>query len=406
MDKTTTQGRFGKIQNINGGTVYSDPRDNPNFSGYIPPTTGPVNTINGQRLMGNNTPLTTPIIPPPTASTGLTAMAGSIRDQAITARDEEIKTYKENQKNQLAQATGLFAKLKLKPTERANEYESSGVFNAKKKVDDITSKMEARNLYYTRRIEDIQKNNPGGKFGGATEQEINQLNRDNAREQADLAISLSAETRNFTNLKSIVDAKVDAETEDLKTELDGLKFFYTQNENKLTDLQKEKTQEEITNATRAYEEAKSLRSDIGDVLKTAAQNGAPHDVISAIGNSQTLEDAYANAGSYVQKKSSDSNFTETQTNKGALNAGLDVKKFKALPSTVQNYYINSTAAQIKAMNEAISDVINGKQERQTVLDLIDSSNATQEVKDHLKSRIGDAVGGSSWWSKVKGYFGY
>ncbi len=44
MNPTTTRGQYGNITTYgNGGVVYSDPRDNPGFSGYVPPSSTSTN---------------------------------------------------------------------------------------------------------------------------------------------------------------------------------------------------------------------------------------------------------------------------------------------------------------------------------------------------------------------------
>lgn len=80
-------------------------------------------------------------------------------------------------------------------------------------------------------------------------------------------------------------------------------------------------------------------------------------------------------------------FTKTQTNKGANNAGLALDDFKGLDGDVQNFYISSTATQLKGMNSEIDAVKSGSKSPDEVKALIDSSNNTDAVKEYLKGLV-------------------
>src|SRR3990167_7115902 len=80
-------------------------------------------------------------------------------------------------------------------------------------------------------------------------------------------------------------------------------------------------------------------------------------------------------------------FTSTQANSGAVNAGLSISDFQALPSDVQNYYINTSEKQLIAIKEAISNVSGGKENPEDVITEIENSTMAPEVKVYFRKLV-------------------
>lgn len=123
---------------------------------------------------------------------------------------------------------------------------------------------------------------------------------------------------------------------------------------------------------------------------------------------EIVQQAWDTERKRITSASTATSFTDTQINKGANNAGVAPADFTSYPTEVQNYYISSTASQLKDINGLISGVKTGEQKAEDVLNLIESSNAPQAVKDHLAGKLQTEIpleNTKSWWEGVKGFLG-
>jgi len=104
-----------------------------------------------------------------------------------------------------------------------------------------------------------------------------------------------------------------------------------------------------------------------------------------------------------------SQFTNTQLNKGANRAGVDVPIFQAFEPEVQNYFISSSESQITAVKDVLKQVSSGKIKQQKALEWVNSSvSLTPATKDYFKNQITSLAPAEqpkdSWWTKVKNFF--
>lgn len=363
----------------------------------------PANTINATDLSATQGgTLETPPALPNTASSGLAAMAASVGDEYKTNRQSEIDALTKSTDTSVQAQGKLITDIGNEGNNRIDLEQSSGANDYKKELDTIQSQAEKRNLYYTRRIEDLQANNPGGTFGGALQDEVDKLTHENAREQADYAISISVKQRQYDTAESIVKAKVDAETEAEKSQLQAEQLFYTTNESKLSDKQKEVAQERITESEHAYQDAKSLRTDVNNVLLEAAKNGAPPSMLTKIGNSQTAAQAISTAGSYIglldrEKANQDlanganggTTFSKSQINNGAATAGIPLSTFQTYDADTKNFFINGDLSGAKkSIDSAFSDQNASLTE---VNSTIDSMGLPKAGADYLKKYATESI---------------
>jgi hypothetical protein len=140
-------------------------------------------------------------------------------------------------------------------TDRTEENKQRGI------ADSYTNQIEQEQIANRRLIENLQKNNPQGAFGGALTDKIQNLERDSLSKQADLAILQNSAIKNFNTAKSIADSQVQMRLEPLKTKLDNLKFFYQENKEDFTRADDRLFKEKIKDEERAY-------NDQRDFLKT------------------------------------------------------------------------------------------------------------------------------------------
>lgn len=258
-----------------------------------------LNSANANQI-GTGTDITTPNLSNTDATSSFSDMIGSITDANKTASadqakaDAEIKALQTEKTQQKSSIQKIIEKLAGTSKEQDQLYQDTGVDNAKKAVDEITNQIEAEQLANRRQIENIQKNFHGSPEGAAAV--IRAATSESLSRQADLAIIQNATLRRYDTMKSIADRQIAAETDYLKTELDGLKFFYQDNKDQLTKAEDRQWQETIKAKDRAYQEKLQDLTDIKNIKIEAAKNGASLDTLTNIGNAKTFDEALRAAG--------------------------------------------------------------------------------------------------------------
>lgn len=106
--------------------------------------------------------------------------------------------------------------------------------------------------------------------------------------------------------------------------------------------------------------------------------------------------------------SGSSTFTTTQSNQGAVNAGMSIEDFNKLPADVQNLFVNNSDVG-QLLVDDISAYKTGDLGYQDALDDINSQNISQNARTYFTSLLGPAPAapqGSSGglWNWVKGLF--
>ncbi len=264
-----------------------------------------LNSADASRV-GATSDIVTPQLTPNSGATGSIDAISAITAANKTASAEEVKNTNEIAKLQADQATkksgiqSIFDKLRGKRAEKNELYEDTGVDTARKEVDELTSQIEAETLAARRKVEDIRANFRG-TTGGA-DAEIALVNRRSLSKLADLSIVQNASLRRYSTLKDIADRQIEAETEDLRLELDGLKFFYEDNKEELSKKEDREWQETIKAKDRAYNETVDAKKALSDtkieLLKSASSQSASTSVLQAIQNATTPEQAISAAGKY------------------------------------------------------------------------------------------------------------
>ena len=312
----------------------------------------PVNRIRAEDL--NQPALTLPPTIPATRERSLQTLA-----QATTERIEGLSTEVERDEKEIR---SIYDQLGQKAADRVDAYAKEktpfGTVNvAQKELQDINSRIKQREMAYRRRIEKIQDENPEGQLAEGQRLALDKIEREWAREAADLSLVAEVKLGNFNAAKSIIDEKIDAETEALQAELAGLQMFYSQNYNRLSEERRTQLQQETAIVSDELEETRNRESQIGELQLAAAQNGAPVETVLAIGRSVTVEDAIVAAGQFVSDRrggtgTSGSNFfTKTQKAKGASAAGVSLEEFEQYDTDTQNFFLNSYTDATKMVDE-------------------------------------------------------
>lgn len=176
---------------------------------------------------------------------------------------------------------------------------------AQKKVNQYTSMLEQEDLSTRRAIENLQKNNPQGLFGGALEQEVNRLNRESLSRKADIAILQTAANRDYATAADIADSQLKIKTDESRAKAEALRFFYEQNKDDFDKNEQRAYNEVVRKAEQEYEEEQSQQKSIQNIKLEAVKNGAPLSVISSLSGAKTVDDALRLSGRYLVTPSTD-----------------------------------------------------------------------------------------------------
>jgi hypothetical protein len=162
-----SQGKYGNIQSIGGGTVYSDPRDNPNYN----PVDQPQTQANTQTPQVPTQPKEKPKEPESPMSAYLKYQTGMFDDKTVT---NARKQYEESQK----------------------------------RLADIQNEAEERSLAARREQEKIYRT-PGGTKTGAS-QSAEAARRQSSSELADIAVREGAAARSALVAENVYNNYINA----------------------------------------------------------------------------------------------------------------------------------------------------------------------------------------------------
>lgn len=267
--------------------------------------------------------------PPPTttstAPTGLLGLAKATQDQISALQPTVTQGEKD--------ITDTYTALAGEGQKQTDLYASTGVNDDKQAVDDINNQMTALDKSYNDQMTAITNNNPTGQLSSGQQIQANALTAQHASTMANLALVANVKLGNYNNAKAIVDQQISSETSDLQTKLDGLKFFYQQNSDQLTNDQKTLLQQQTDAVTQDLSDKKDLLTSLGNVQLEAAKNGAPAAVVASIGSADSLSDGITAAGSYLGDKLDDLykslQIQQLQQNIASSSAGQDPSEILA-----------------------------------------------------------------------------
>jgi hypothetical protein len=229
----------------------------------------------------------TPDAVAPKINDQIVASAG-LQSETIKAEQEAIKAERESALSaQTLQARVAGLTDIMQGREKAEE--DAGLTEQRLRLADITSQIESREQTLRRDIENTQKSR--GLSTTQIDRRVRALNRDAARELADLSVIQSATTRRVDALQTSLDRKYELQLDTIKTQLEFDKMFYQENRQNLTSKQDKAFQLRIASEQRLYEEQKEQKSAIRNIALSAAQYGATPEQILAISNAKDFEEA-------------------------------------------------------------------------------------------------------------------
>lgn len=236
----------------------------------------------------SNTPLTATRIRPQSTAVGLEEFIAGLRTPGLG--DETAKA-----------GEAYYNKLVNKKGTAQLQSENYGEVNtAKQGLDEIQNQVRAKQLAVRREIESIQKDPNMSKEQAAAFAQESQ--RKGTSELADLSVIEQAKLSNYSTAKEIADRKIASELEVQQNEIEGLKFWYTENKEQLNKEDERVFDTMIRDRERTLNEEAATKKTLSDtkldLLKSAASQGASNDILLSIQRSQTPEDAIAAAGQY------------------------------------------------------------------------------------------------------------
>lgn len=297
----------------------------------------PANTVNAADL--GTKPYAVPPVTPVTGYDGLIKSS----EAAITDLGTAVDTGK-------ADIQKKYDRLGQLPTERADAYKTEGVYDKQAAYSKAVNTINQKELAYQTQVDKIRNSNPTGQLEEGQQIQIDKLTKDWAITKAAMSISAAFLKDDYELAKTIVDDRVDAETEGLTNELAGLEFFYTQNYNELSDERKNLLEFQMNQIAEEKADKEQKLQEIGAIQLAAAENGAPTSVVTAIGKASDLTGAITAAGSWIDQtidRKGDGPGTDTtvqitgEDQRTLTGAGFTPSEISNLPSEIETQGANA-----------------------------------------------------------------
>ena len=227
--------------------------------------------IDVSTLSSNQKPFTTPTMGSTanTASSAVISQAGAMTDIAKELQSK-IDTAQKETNNSSSALRGYLDKLAGKGQAQIEAENEAGIPKLNQELTDITNQIEAKQLAARRQVEAIQAR--PGSTKAQKELEVQEINRQNAKELADLSIIQNARNRNLLTAQDLVNRKIDLEYGDLKDRIEAEKFFYQENKDDLTKAEQNLLNERIRQDERQYNEGVALEEAKQKLIIQASLN--------------------------------------------------------------------------------------------------------------------------------------
>lgn len=179
----------------------------------------------------------------------------------------------------------------------AEAYDTGGVNRAESDLNDINQQIrnEQRSLENRRRSLEEK----GGGLQGGMQAEVNNLERESLRKQADLYVIQQGVQGKYDSAKAIADRAVSAYLEAQRLELDALKFNYEENKELFNKAEQREFDVMYGDRERRFKAEEAELKTISDLSLDALQNGAPTQIASQMRQAKTLAEAMEIGGQYV-----------------------------------------------------------------------------------------------------------
>jgi hypothetical protein len=326
---TWSDGRTSSYANptpVSSGTINGERIDIGTDQTFVDPLKATKNiapTIDVSTLSSNQKPLTTPTMGSTanTASSAVTSQAGAMTDIA-KEQQSKIDTAQKETNNSSSALRSYLDKLAGKGQAQIEAETEAGIPKLNQELTDITNQIEAKQLAARRQIEAIQAR--PGSTKAQIDLEVQEINRQNAKELADLSIIQNARNRNLLTAQDLVNRKIELEYGDLKDRIEAEKFFYQENKDDLTKAEQNLLNERIRQDERQYNEGVALEKTKQELIIQASQNqNVPLSVIQQAQKAKTQDEVARILSPYMR------DLTEiAYKNQQLTNARLQGEKLK------------------------------------------------------------------------------
>jgi hypothetical protein len=263
-------------------------------------------------------------------------LAPSVADQQ---NEQQVQQQQSNVDELLSSIQSSFGNLATQGATQVQMENQAGIGTMSTELTNVENEIRQKSLAFRRQQEAIQTE--VGLTQAQRNARLGDVSRRNNMELADLEVIRQARSNSLTNAQSLIDKKIELQFGDERRRLEGLQFIYSENKDKLSQKQNELLQSKIKKEERAFELAKgkyqTLEQEKLQLVRNAQANGAGNGVMSSILKSQSLEEAYRNAGSYGM--SLDDRIKKLKLNElfasAEKNSTLSAKELKAIADSPQ-----------------------------------------------------------------------
>lgn len=247
---------------------------------------------------GQQQPKITPVAPP-TQGAGL---AGEIQQRADSFT-QQLQADRKAKETALVQPRtdiqDFLKNLRGETTLTSEAYgQKGGVDAIDVELKNINNQILQEQVGLQRQIEKLEKN-AQGMFAGGLEDQINDVQRESIRKQADLSVIQMGIQGRYDSAKAIADRAVSAYMEKQKNEYEALKFNYEENKDLFTRAEQREFEALSANRKRELDKEEEDKKNIYAIGLDAQQNGAPSSAVQAILAAKTPEEALKAGGSYI-----------------------------------------------------------------------------------------------------------
>lgn len=236
-----------------------------------------------------------PTLPTPeagSAQTSLSTLLGSLGQQFGQTPTTFVSPTAETRstlQNRILEIIGLQSKQGERLQQLQNE---QNIFNKQQEVTDLENKYNSIARSYENAIRDTEVKSGGGLSG--TRAAISKLGQDRDRQLADIAIQRSVALNDYQTANSIIDQKIAAEFEPLKSELSGLQNMYSMLQNDLTESEKIMVQANLQERQREV----SMMQQTKTALSQALLENGKANLIAKLDQATSTSEMYQIAGQY------------------------------------------------------------------------------------------------------------
>lgn len=239
-------------------------------------------------------------VPTPSPYTGITGELANIESKTDSfTKDLQTKT-EQAQKGEQTSFEELLSQAITSPTESQVQSKlygkKGGVDDVEKELNDINSQLRAEQQALRRKKEAISTS---GLTKTQAQQEIDEVDRQSLRKQADLSVIQQSIQGRFDSAKTIADRAIKAEMEFEQKKLDLAELAYNRNKSLFDKSEQRLFETRQADRQRKLDQEEKNLKEISDLSIKALEDGAPSSIVSAMRGAKTPEEAIRIGGRYI-----------------------------------------------------------------------------------------------------------